>query len=1142
MTPSMTEAQRRAVETHDRNLVVLAAAGSGKTLVLVERFMSLLEAHPEWPLESLVAITFTRKAAREMRERLREQLRQRCNDADDEARATWLSRLAGIDAACIGTIHSLCARILRAAAAEARLDPDFTVLEANEADLALDECLEETLEALAQTGDPALALFGHYDRGQIMDGLRAQVKEPAPGPLPDDLLERWQHEWVSDAGARLKTFRESHGFRDALSWEPPHGWPESDRLGEVWTVCRPLCAELQKCATEDCPGLLQALGSAIKLTGGTQKNWGGKEAVAEAKAVLRTLRDEVELALMEIGEGITDLDKQAVKLLPQWRRLICLARDAYSARKRADNQLDFADLEYLTRELLQQPEVRRRFGREFRHVLVDEFHDTSPVQWEIIRALANPREPGRLFIVGDPRQSIYGFRGADVDNFRLAQHEVLQTGGERIELAQSFRSHQSLLDVLNAMHRVALPDGGHEPLVAERIRQPGAHPALELLLMDRKAAGLGADEGHQALARALARRLRQLVQERLPVFDRDTGATRPLAFGDVALLFRTRARMPVYEEALREAGLPFITLAGLGYFGRQEVLDLLNLLRALRNPADELALASALRSPLFALGDDALLALRLMEDSDGSRPLLWDALQQARELPADDTARAQWAAALLRELEGLAGRLSIEELLREIVGRTGYLATLGGLPDGDRRRGNVEKMLAMAAASKSPLFTGFETLFSDLVRRELREGDAALAGEGAITLMTAHNSKGLEFPLVALADVVQWRGPVDSSVIARDGAGDLVCKVFDMQAGGHRPTHAWRRATQDRQQRELDERRRLLYVASTRARDYLIACAHRDGPVGDEGWLAWLHEALKVEAREADIPYNIERGQVVWRDLAASPAGDEAPRNDAPGESLTSQSTAAADDAGPPALLRPLPQKAPVTLRTLAVTRISRHYERAQRAGARARPAVDAAESAWRNRVLGNVLHEALRWWRPGATPNSAGQQARLKAALWTQGLRDPQHSAALLRQATVLLDAFAESALCERIRAAQTVLRELPFILRHGDCLIEGKIDLLIAGAGGGWTMVDFKTTFLGEGAGQTVAEAHARRHWLQLALYAGALCERPDISAESLTVQVHYLRHSLDVVVPSQAWQVALSELDDWLEMELSESGPAD
>lgn len=1139
MTLSMTAAQRRAVETHDRNLVVLAAAGSGKTLVLVERFMALLQARPDWPLESLVAITFTRKAAGEMRERLRERLRQRCRDAGDEARALWQSRLAGIDSACIGTIHSLCARILRAAAAEARLDPEFTVLEADEAGVALDESLEATLDALVEAQDPALALFSHYERAQIMDGLRAQVHEPAPDPVPDDLLEQWRKAWEREARKSLDGFLASPAFQAALTWKPPHGWPESDRLGEVWAVCRPLCLDLENAATAQSPGLLQTINDAIDLRGGSQKNWGDRETVAQAKNLLRTLREEVRLVQQEIGEGIGDLDRQAAKLLPQWRRLICLARDDYGARKRAANQVDFADLEHLTRELLQRPDARERFRREFRHVLVDEFHDTSPVQWEIIRALADPRDPGRLFIVGDPRQSIYGFRGADVDNFRLAQQEVLCGGGEHVELAQSFRSHQPLLDVLNALHRVALPGGAHEPLVAERTRRPGAHPALELLLMDRKAAGLNADEGHRELARALARRLRQLMDERLPVFDRGPGATRPLAFADVALLFRTRARMPVYEEALREAGLPFVTLEGPGFFGRLEVLDLLNLLRALRNPGDELALAAALRSPLFALSDDALLALRLMENDEESRPLLWDALQNARDLPPDDMPRARWAASLLRDLEGLAGRLTIEELLREIVRRTGYLATLGGLPDGDRRRGNVEKMLTMAATSKSPLFTGFETLFSDLVRREVREGDAALAGEGAITLMTAHGSKGLEFPLVVLADVVKWRGPGDRSVIARDEAGQLVCKVFDMQAGGHQPAFAWRRATQERQQRELDERRRLLYVASTRARDYLIVCANRDGPPGDEGWLAWLHEALEVEAREADVPYSIGRGEVVWRNLAATSADGVTPGGSAPQDLAPQDAAAPFDDAGVPALLRPLPPMPPVTLRTLAVTAISRHYEREQQDGA---GAVTAPAAARDSLVLGNVLHEALRWWRPDANPTSVRQQTRLKAALWAQGERDPQRSDALLRQATDLLGEFAESSLSARMRAARTVLRELPFILRHGDCLIEGKVDLLLQEAGGRWTMVDFKTTYLGEGASESQAAKHAQRHWLQLGLYADALCRRPDISAQTLTVQVHYLRHSLDVVVPSQAWQTALTNLDDCLEKALVDSRAAD
>ncbi|MCY3905785.1 MAG: UvrD-helicase domain-containing protein [Anaerolineaceae bacterium] len=1136
MTPNLTADQGRAIETHDHNLVVLAAAGSGKTHVLVERMLALLEANPDRTLESLVAITFTRKAGREMRERLRDRLRERSKDAAPEDRDRWGGHLARVDGACIGTIHSLCTRILRVCATEAGLDPDFRVVQEDEFEIALDEALEETLGQLAEAGDPALALFAEYDRDQIMAALREQVPEPVPAPVPEDLLERWQREWERDAREPLQSFRDSLAFTEALTWEPPHGWPENDKLGEVWALCRPLCVEFEKAAIAQSPGLLRAIDDAIKLTGGTQKNWGDRQTVAKAKDLLRALREEVRPLLGEIGEGVTDLDRRAAELLPLWRRLIVKAKRVYEERRQAGNWLDFNGLEQRAYELLQQPEVRERLRREFRQVLVDEFHDTTPLQWKIIRALADPREPGRLFIVGDPRQSIYSFRGADVGNFQKALEEVRAADGLQVTLSQSFRSHQPLLDVLNTIHHVALPDKRHEPMVSERGRAPGDHPSLECFLMDHKVAGLRAEEGRDRLARELARRLQDLAAKQHPIVDSESGETRPLEYGDVALLFRTHNRMPEYEKAFAELGLPFVTLDGRGFYGRQEVLDLLNLLRALRSPADDLALASVLRSPLFALSDEELLTLRMSRDCNGGQAPLWDALTGSSDLTGPIVEQTHFARDCLQELATLAGRVRVDALLREALARTGYLATLSGLNDGERRRGNVEKLL-VKAAERPMLFTEFESRCREFSQREVREGDAAPGDEGAITLMTVHGSKGLEFPLVVLADAGKWRAPSDTAVLAPDGVGGLACKVYDMGQGGHKPTVVWRRVAADRGRESLDERRRLLYVASTRARDYLIVCANHDGRPGDEGWLAWLHEALDLNGRPANLPWRIGGGKVVWRDLSGL-ATECDPQRDGPTGAHDELEVATSDDASVELpTLRPVPAKSPGLLHELAVTRLSDRFERRVM---HSQGTVSPPGEADAQRQLGEALHAALRRWRPGPGLD-AGLQQQLEGLLWEQGILNPQRRRALLQQATALLARFEASALAERMRMAPLLLQELPFMQRHGDCLIQGSIDLVMRDAAGNWTLVDFKSTFLGEEAERAQAEEHARRYWLQLGLYANALTQRSEVNSATLTVQVHYLRHDLDVIVPTAAWQGALANLEGIIAVEMAESAAA-
>ena len=318
-------------------------------------------------------------------------------------------------------------------------------------------------------------------------------------------------------------------------------------------------------------------------------------------------------------------------------------RDQYRADKTERAALDFDDLEALTCDLLQDDAVRDRYlGAEFRHVLVDEFQDTNAAQWAIIQRLADPAVPGCLFVVGDPKQSIYGFRGADVSVFEQVRG-VIAAQGVAVDLDCSFRSHRALVECQNALFERLLVRNAESPvseyevafgggMVAQRDAAPCDAPVIELVLIDKKR--LTDDEQDQAARRAeareIARRLKQIVEvERRPIYDKQATLIRAIDYGDVALLLQALTHVTLYEEAFKAEGIPYLTIAGKGYFDRQEVWDLLNLLAALYNPADNLALAAALRSPLFSLSDDALLRLRRLRDASGGLIPLWDALDNA---------------------------------------------------------------------------------------------------------------------------------------------------------------------------------------------------------------------------------------------------------------------------------------------------------------------------------------------------------------------------------------------------------------------------------------------------------------------------------------------------------------------------------
>ncbi len=339
--------------------------------------------------------------------------------------------------------------------------------------------------------------------------------------------------------------------------------------------------------------------------------------------------------------------------------------------------------------------------------------------------------------------------------------------GAAVDLDCSFRSHGALIacfnhlfarllvrDPASAVRDYQVEYGGG--MWAQREAAPGGAPLIELVLIDKqriKAAGLTRirRRGESKPARSPGGSSRSSRSSAARSTTNRRKSIRPIDYGDVALLLQALTHVTLYEEAFKAEGIPYLTVAGKGYFDRQEVWDLLNLLRALYNPADNLALAAALRSPLFSLSDDALLRLRRLRAGDGKPIPLWEALDQPDQAP-DEADLIAFARDTLRELRASAGRVTIAELLRSALDATGYLAVLTGLPDGARRRGNVEKLLDKAETSGRVTLSAFVQYLKDMSDYEAREGEALLESAGAVRVMSVHKSKGLEFPLVLLGD------------------------------------------------------------------------------------------------------------------------------------------------------------------------------------------------------------------------------------------------------------------------------------------------------------------------------------------------------------------------------------------------------
>jgi ATP-dependent helicase/nuclease subunit A len=1146
----LTDAQRTAIYTHDRDVMVVAGAGSGKTFVLVERYLALLERHRA---AEVVAITFTNKAAREMRGRVRAGIMARAAAQPDNP--LWRDRLTTLDSARIETIHALCGAILRASAAEAGIDPDFAVLEEADAGLLKEAALDRALRDLAAADDPALALAAEYGEARLRDALFGLLSAELL-PAPDDFATAWRAAWDREARPALDGLAQS-GFPLLLASLPPEA-ALTGRLAESVAALRALAAETPADLAADV-ARLRAMRDTIRLPGGRLIN----PALIAAKDALQGIREQLDAYIKDIPAAPnTPLDEQSERLLPLWWRLVAAAKAAYAHIKRDRAALDFDDLESMTRRLLRdQPSVQRRYRAEFAHLLVDEFQDTNQAQWEIVQALARP---GCTFLVGDPKQSIYAFRGADVSVFAAAQAAVRASGGVTVDLAESFRTHRRLVADFNTLFgglliRDALRPAAYQveygvPMRAERL-PPADAPSIVLhaLVYSRQAGGDAPDDRAEARrrreARLIAERLAALVGT-LPIYDRELKAARPAAYGDMALLFRRMTHVTLYEEAFKALGIPFVTLAGRGYYDRQEVWDALNLLRALYTPADDLALAAVLRSPLFNLSDEALLALRLFVPNG----TLWEALAQDSLLPEAERERVAFACKTLAALRGIAGRVTIAELLREAMARTGYLAALTALPDGARRRGNVEKLLAKARDGGKMTLGAFTRYLDDLSEREVREGEASLEVTGAVRLMTIHASKGLEFPIVAIVDIGAEAGGRDGALLALDPPS---CRAYDADAMKIAAPPSYELAQREAKRRDDAESRRLFYVALTRAADHLILTGQiqqSDAGARPHGWMGWLCQAFGLSAPQVGqelTPAPPWDGVRVHVHDAEPPEVDaEATAPDADPFALLPEDTPTI--GLPPALLA-TPRVEPGALaRSLTATQIAdlgcafdvddpdeRSYFRRRWRRDVLRESPDQVVSVKdvgrriQARVRGEIVHRALRWWRADALESE--WRERLDAYAWEEGVLDADARDKMTQVAMNLLLNVLSSPVHQRMARARQVYRELPFIYRTEKRTIYGVIDALMLTAEGRWQVVDYKTAYVPR---EMSLEAHARRYWLQVAVYAAAAMQLIDVLAAAQgqhflpktppEVYIHYIRYMQTVKIEAGDWQRVLDRLE--------------
>jgi ATP-dependent exoDNAse (exonuclease V) beta subunit len=1069
VTDRFTPEQAEAIARRDGDLVLSANAGSGKTSVLVERFVRSVVDDGLRP-DQVLAITFTDKAAGELRARVRARLLELGErEGAREAEGAWIT-----------TFHGFCQRILRAHAVAAGLDPAFAILDPADA------------RAARRTAfDVALAEFLAAPRAEALDLAAAYTV---------DRLERM-------VVAAYETLRSRGQTRPSLPAPRPSD-PAAARAA-LEGACAAFLAELRICGSggtsvDTALEALQTCHAALGSGGEVQTPKVGRTAAALKTPAADAYREAAD----SYGRALAD--RRAVPAVGLVDELLGRYADAYAAAKRERATVDFEDLQLMVRDLLvAAPGIAAGYRERFARIMVDEFQDTNPLQLELIELVARDN----ACTVGDELQSIYAFRHADVEVFRT-RRAALEAVGRAATLATNFRSRPEILEVLNGAfgplheHWVPLRPGREDP--------PASAPVVELLITDADAwnadapAALGvglpsAAPVKQAEARLVAQRVGALVHEE------------GVAPRDIVVLLRAASEMGLYERALELAGLPTLAAGGRGWWARQQVRDLCNVLAALANPRDEEALLGVLASPMVGLSSDAL-ALLAMAARGGGAPsaTLWDATQDPRlELASQDARRLAGFRAWFGVEREKAPRLGLDEILARTLRRTRYDLHVLALSRGARRLANVHKLMRLAAgyeARRGRDVRGFIDLATAELEADARENDAPvdLGGLDAVRLMTIHAAKGLEFGVVVVADLGR-RGNLSPPDLHVDG--DRVgLRLVGLD--GSKPTALDFDAIEaERRAADEAEERRIMHVAMTRAEERLILSGaarlgeHWPAPGPGAAPISWIGPALvpEVAALAADAP---ERDHGAVRTVLNSPAGGvlrlEAPAPVAPGEqlvlALNGSSPPAAPlgwDAADPPVDPPLTPPAPASLSYTALARYAAcpyrfHLEAGLGLPEQPLPAhlhdEEQTESGLDLRLRGTLVHallEELDLRRETPVPDAAAVRAVGVA-------HDTELVDADVADLQAMVAAFAGSELRARLGAARAVHREHAFAcaLPSGP-LMSGFVDVLAYEPDGSALIVDYKSDHVGETDLEVLVEttyATQRRIYALAALRAGA------------------------------------------------------
>lgn len=1081
--PQWTPAQQQAIDARNSETLVSAAAGSGKTAVLIEHVLKMLREGGR--VDRLLIITFTRAAAAELRERLTSALEQ------EAAGSRHLrQQLLAVRRAQISTLHVFCHAVIRQHFQAADVDPMAKIGETTVLEPLFSRAIDESMEELCQSDAPDdQALVRQYGDAQIVemarqlyDFLRAQadpqawitekMADPAGAGLQPYLLllrkeARMHLEGAKQLNAQCFKLLDLPGAPDYLAVTA-----ESDRL------------------------LLDALDDALRqgevLGGDTRfvtraRAPKGKEydpmLVQRFIDLRERMKDLASEARAMLPADVEEARREVAYTLPALRALIALVGriEAKFARyKEERNLLDYGDLEHMALKALGDSAVQQQVAARFDAIFVDEYQDVSAIQEAIVRRIHG--ENNRLFMVGDVKQSIYRFRLADPTLF-LSKYEQFgedaQAPARRILLSSNFRSRGNILSAVNCVFERAMRRGAteidYDAAAHLRAGLPSAGDppvSLHIISEDIDAQGEPAEggeiqKGWMYEAQLAARLIKELVGT--PV--RDKGGERALRWRDCVILLRSASgRAPQIAKILADAGIPAYSDADAQYFDLPEVRDMMNVLRVLDNPYQDVPLLSALRCPCFGFSSQRLARIRLTDETR-QKPF-YQVFFALRDSDED----VQKACEQLDFWRFLSLHLTTDALIWRLLHLTGLYARAGAQQDGAARQANL-RLLCERAQAEGARFTLHDFLLTSEVARRSNEAGAAREmseNDDVVRIMTLHKSKGLEFPVVILMELARnFRMPRDSELLRCDAEAGLALKRCDDEerVTGHTLCG---RALEYKRRREIRaEEARLLYVGMTRARERLILLASPrslsaaqavwDLPSGDYAagcarcMLDWVGQAVGEGLFLGHDALFTARNGSQW-ELCFHNGTDFSQQ--LPGERAFSLPEGAVEVAAD--YLSAPPRRRPRVLKT-SVTALLR----GGLPGEEEEETIETKRRALKLDTLPPELPDFMLQTRPrGADRGTAMHKALCAlrteadiaeqlATLQEQGVLSAEE-ARLIRLAD--LRAFFASDLGRRVRRAEVVRREWGFCLMEGDMLVQGVLDLCFL-EDGRWILVDYKT-----------------------------------------------------------------------------------